>query len=102
MKAINTFILLLILPMAASAAKTPGRELNSTTKEKLYTVCTFKSGDIGEIKYRGASHLQAREITAQTCLRARVDLFKRKRGKRPTVDRKILFAEDCVNKTYCR
>lgn len=65
-------------------------------------VCSFESGEVGKITYRGINRDDAVEKTSRACLRARVALFQKARGHRPSVERKILFAESCVNNTFCR
>ena len=67
-----------------------------------YQTCVFESGDVGKLKFRGASREEAFEKTSRACLQARVEGFIKVRGDIPSIERKILFAEDCVNKTYCK
>lgn len=70
--------------------------------EADYKTCVFESGDVGKLKFRGSTREEAFEKTARACLQARVESFIKVRGDVPTSERKILFAEDCVNKTYCK
>ncbi len=67
-----------------------------------YKTCVFESGDVGKLKFRGTTREEAFEKTSRACLQARVEGFIKVRGDVPSVERKILFAEDCVNKTYCK
>ncbi len=67
-----------------------------------YQTCMFESGDVGKLKFRGNSREEAFERTSRACLQARVQGYIKMRGDIPSVERKILFAEDCVNKTYCK
>ncbi len=67
-----------------------------------YQTCVFESADVGKFKFRGATREEAFERTSRACLQARVEGFIKVRGDVPSVERKILFAEDCVNKTYCK
>lgn len=97
MKAIYTLICLFLCTQVSFAAPS-----DDSLKKPLYTICTFESGEVGKIKYRGPSQEDARTKVAEVCLETRVSLYKKARGKAPTTDRKILFAEDCVNKTFCR
>ncbi len=64
--------------------------------------CVFESADVGKMKFRGTSREEAFERTARACLQARVQGYIKIRGDVPSSERKILFAEDCVNKTYCK
>lgn len=67
-----------------------------------YQTCMFEAGDVGKLKFRGNSREEAFEKTSRACLQARVEGYIKLRGDLPSVERKILFAEDCVNHTYCK
>jgi len=67
-----------------------------------YKTCVFESHDVGKLKFRGATREEAFEKTSRACLQARVEGYIKIRGDVPTVERKILFAEDCVNQTFCK
>jgi hypothetical protein len=67
-----------------------------------YKTCVFESSDVGKMKFRGTTREEAFERTARACLQARVEGYIKIRGDIPSIERKILFAEDCVNKTYCK
>ena len=91
--------LFLLLGSAAYAAPEPqSRGLDSTEPP----TCVFESADVGKMKFRGTTREEAFERTARACLQARVEGYIKLRGDLPTSERKILFAEDCVNKTYCK
>lgn len=74
----------------------------ATDSAPNFQTCMFESPDVGKIKFRGNTREDAFEQTSRACLQSRVETFIRKKGETPTVERKILFAEDCVNKTYCK
>jgi hypothetical protein len=93
------FLITLCLSLSVLAA--PHEESQGEQNADLQT-CTFESPDVGKIKFRGATREQAFEQTSRVCLQTRVETFIRKKGTTPTTERKILFAEDCVNKTYCK
>lgn len=67
-----------------------------------YQTCSFESGETGKIKFKGSSKEEAFERTAKACLKARVAFYVTSRGSAPSTERQILFAEDCVNKTFCK
>jgi hypothetical protein len=67
-----------------------------------YQTCSFESGEVGKLRFRGETKEAAFEKTAKACLQARVNFYQVQRGSAPSQERQILFAEDCVNKTYCK
>lgn len=67
-----------------------------------YQTCSFESGETGKIKFKGATKEEAFERTAKACLKARMAYYVTSRGSAPSTERQILFAEDCVNKTFCK
>ena len=76
------------------------RQVTATSAE--LPSCVFESADVGKMKFRGQTREEAFERTARACLQARVQGYVKIRGDIPTAERKILFAEDCVNKTFCK
>lgn len=81
-----------------AAPATADRTINTAE----FQTCTFESADVGKMKFRGATREEAFERTSRACLQARVQGYIKIRGDVPDSERKILFAEDCVNKTYCK
>lgn len=94
------FIFALSFSLSTLAAPSV-REPEVASAEDLST-CMFEAPDVGKIKFRGTTREVAFEQTSRACLQSRVETFIRKKGTVPTTERKILFAEDCVNKTYCK
>lgn len=88
--------------VATSVFAAPHEDNQANGQPAEYQTCMFEAPDTGKIKFRGASREEAFEQTSRVCLQTRVETFIRKKGTTPTVERKILFAEDCVNKTYCK
>lgn len=96
----KTTLFLTILIFSLTTLAAPAPEAGAPAPD--YQTCAFESPDVGKMKFRGTSREEAFEKTARACLQARVETYIRARGDVPTVERKILFAEDCVNKTYCK
>ena len=94
-------IFLITVLLSVTGFASPHSEGESTPSADFQT-CLFESPDVGKIKFRGATREEAFEQTSRACLQSRVETFIRKKGTTPSVERKILFAEDCVNKTYCK
>lgn len=94
----SLFILVLFFNVSVWAA--PHEETSTPAPD--YQTCMFEAPDVGKIKFRGTNREDAFEQTSRACLQARVETFIRKKGETPSIERKILFAEDCVNKTYCK
>ncbi|MBY0386051.1 hypothetical protein K2X05_12910 [bacterium] len=84
--------------LALAAPETAERTINAAD----FQTCVFESNDVGKMKFRGSTREEAFERTARACLQARVQGYIKIRGDIPSAERKILFAEDCVNKTYCK
>ena len=91
------FIMTLAISMSVCAA--PAEPAEATPD---YQTCMIDAPDVGKIKFRGTNRAEAFEQTTRACLQSRIEMFVRKRGTVPSTERKILFAEDCVNKTYCK
>ena len=89
-------ILMLTTAQVAFAAPSPEK-----AEENVQT-CVFDAGETGKLKFRGESKEVAFERTSKACLQARIAQYHALRGSAPTTERTILFAEDCVNKTYCK
>lgn len=96
MKLIIIQLLMVVSTQAALAAP------EKTEAQPDYQTCTFESGEVGKLRFRGETKEVAFERTAKACLQARVNYYQVQRGSAPTQERQILFAEDCVNKTYCK
>ena len=94
-------LFLITLSLSLSVLAAPHSEQQGEQSGDFQT-CVFEAPDVGKIKFRGATREQAFEQTSRVCLQTRVETFIRKKGTTPTTERKILFAEDCVNKTYCK
>lgn len=77
------------------AAPNPEAQENEQT-------CVFESREIGKLKFRGESREVAFERASKACLQARIAQYHSLRGSAPSTERTILFAEDCVNNTYCK
>ncbi len=92
------FLTVMSLSIQLFAAPTE-RDLNSAPETPS---CIFESADVGKMKFRGSTREEAFERTARACLQARVQGYIKIRGDIPSSERKILFAEDCVNKTFCK
>jgi hypothetical protein len=97
----KTIILMFSMTFSASVWAAPSA-METQEPEVTYQTCMFEAADVGKIKFRGNTREEAFEQTSRACLQSRVETFIRKRGSVPTNERKILFAEDCVNKTYCK
>lgn len=95
-----TFLMFSFYGSRAFCAPQISEEKPATAQD--YKTCVFESSDVGKLKFRGATREEAFERTSRACLQARVEGFIKVRGDLPSVERKILFAEDCVNKTYCK
>ena len=78
------------------------QDLDAKPADADYKTCVFESKDVGKLKFRGSTREEAFEKTSRACLQARVEGYIKIRGDVPTVERKILFAEDCVNQTFCK
>ena len=89
-------VLMLLSAQVSLAAPSPEK-----AEENIQT-CTFDAGETGKLKFRGESQEVAFERTTKACLQARIAQYHALRGSAPTTERTILFAEDCVNKTYCK
>lgn len=98
MKTILLFTITLFLSISGAAPEPAERSINATD----FQTCSFESADVGKMKFRGSTREEAFERTARACLQARVQGYIKIRGDVPTAERKILFAEDCVNKTFCK
>lgn len=94
-------IFLITVLMSVTSLAAPHVEGDKSEAVDFQT-CLFESPDVGKIKFRGSTREEAFEQTSRACLQSRVETFIRKKGTVPSVERKILFAEDCVNKTYCK
>lgn len=97
MKTFITFILI-FAPLTFALADSPDRNVTNTVDP----TCVFESGETGKLKFKGSTRDEAFERTAKACLKARVAFYVQSRGTAPTTERQILFAEDCVNKTFCK
>lgn len=64
-------------------------------------ICQIETGDVGKIKYRGGTMFDAMNNTTNRCLELRINLYMKLRGHEPDKERKILFAEDCLNNNIC-
>lgn len=95
-------LFLITMTMSFSVFAAPHEEAADKNEGGETPTCMFEAPDVGKIKFRGATREQAFEQTSRVCLQTRVETFIRKKGTAPTSERKILFAEDCVNKTYCK
>ncbi len=93
------FVMVLLVSSTLWAAP---HDESSSSEPRDFQTCMFESPDVGKIKFRDMSREVAFEQTSRACLQSRVETFIRKKGETPTVERRILFAEDCVNKTYCK
>lgn len=96
-----TIVAFLFITHMASANSSP-EETREPSGVVDYQTCVFDSPDVGKIKFRGKTREDAFEQTSRACLQSRIETFIRKRGTTPSTERKILFAEDCVNKTFCK
>jgi hypothetical protein len=90
------------MSITLSALAIPQHEERAITSNGEDPTCVFESADVGKMKFRGSSREEAFERTSRACLQARVQGYIKLRGDVPSTERKILFAEDCVNKTYCK
>ena len=97
----KTLFVLFMMSVSFSALAIPQHEERAVSSAETPT-CVFESADVGKMKFRGTSREEAFERTARACLQARVQGYIKIRGDVPSTERKILFAEDCVNKTYCK
>lgn len=95
-------VLLVVTVLMSCSVWAAPHEENAEAQAGEFQTCMFESPDVGKIKFRGTTREEAFEQTSRACLMSRVETFIRKKGTTPTVERKILFAEDCVNKTYCK
>jgi hypothetical protein len=89
----------LLITMTASVSMAVERK---ASPQPEFQTCSFESGEVGKLRFRGETREVAFEKTTKACLQARVLYFQVQRGSAPTTERQILFAEDCVNKTYCK
>ncbi len=85
--------------MANSAEHQPASIKEAAAKTK--NICTINAGDIGKLKYRGATYEEAFSRVTNECFQRRTDLFVKNRNQQPDQDRQILFAESCVNSVKC-
>lgn len=97
----KTLLVVVITILSLNASAMPDTAERSINTAEFQT-CTFESADVGKMKFRGATREEAFERTSRACLQARVQGYIKIRGDVPDSERKILFAEDCVNKTYCK
>ncbi|MBY0314525.1 MAG: hypothetical protein K2Q26_03335 [Bdellovibrionales bacterium] len=99
-------ILIMLLGPIASILDISKPQTTATTRgiasTEDYQTCSFESGETGKIKFKGATKEEAFERTAKACLKARMAFYVTSRGSAPSTERQILFAEDCVNKTFCK
>ncbi|MCC6137565.1 MAG: hypothetical protein IT287_02965 [Bdellovibrionaceae bacterium] len=95
-------VLFVLSVLASFSVWAAPHDENADGQPQEFQTCMFESADVGKIKFRGTTREEAFEQTSRACLQSRVETFIRKKGTTPTVERKILFAEDCVNKTYCK
>lgn len=101
MRLFITFIIV-FGPMTFALADFTERKIERSVANDDYQTCSFESGETGKLKFKGATREEAMERTAKACLKARIASFVINRGSSPTTERQILFAEDCVNKTFCK
>ncbi len=98
MKTIILLAMMVFFSVAGALPEPAERSINAAD----FQTCFFESADVGKMKFRGATREEAFERTARACLQVRVQGYIKMRGDVPTSERKILFAEDCVNKTFCK
>jgi hypothetical protein len=64
--------------------------------------CVIKDlGDVPKIKFRGPDRDSTFYKTVKLCLSLRISNYHAARLHEPSVERKILFMENCVNNTFC-
>lgn len=64
--------------------------------------CVIKDlGDIPKIKFRGSDRESTYYKTVKLCLSLRISNYHALRLHEPSVERKIMFMENCVNNTFC-
>lgn len=64
--------------------------------------CVIESGDVAKLKFRGVTMDDAAYRTSKACLSARIHNYMITKLSEPSTERRILFMEDCVNKTFCK
>lgn len=64
--------------------------------------CVMESGDVAKLKFRGVTMDEAAYRTSKACLSARIHNYMIVKLSEPSTERRILFMEDCVNKTFCK
>ena len=64
--------------------------------------CVMESGDVAKLKFRGVTMDEAAYRTSKACLSVRIHNYMITKLSEPSTERRILFMEDCVNKTFCK
>lgn len=100
--------LYLILGWQARAAHTP---MNMTLRapaaaavakaKPMLNICMIHQGDVGKLKYKGATYEEAFSKVTDECFKKRTALYVKDRKEQPDQDRQIQFAESCVNSIKC-
>lgn len=67
-----------------------------------YNYCMYESPIIGKIKFRAITRHEAFEKTVRACLSRQIEQYVTLRYSTPSEERKILFLEECVNRTFCK
>jgi len=68
---------------------------------KMQNICMIHAGDVGKLKFKGATYEQAFSKVTDECFQRRTNLFVKNRKMQPDQDRQIQFAETCVNSVKC-
>ena len=98
---VTLYILIGYQSMAAVCAPmTPAtdRGIASQTEQNI---CMIQSGDVGKLKYKGASMSDAFQKVTEECFQKRNQLFVKRNNQEADQDRQILFAESCANSVKC-
>lgn len=69
--------------------------------KKMQNICMIKTGDIGDLKFKGRTYKEAFSKVTDECFQRRTQLFVRNRNMQPDQDRQIDFAESCLNDVDC-
>lgn len=64
--------------------------------------CMNHMADLPKIKFRGDEHDSTMYKAVKMCVSMRIQQYTSLRLHNPSDERKILFVEDCTNKTYCK
>lgn len=101
-KTLKVLVSVSLLVMVTMAIMLFSKKAKANEQEPIiYHICQIKTGDVGDFKYRGVDYEDAMTKVSMACLDARVDMYVRARKEKPSTERKILFAENCVNNSVC-